>query len=64
MMCHTTKLLYMHMSLYKVYTLNVMRLSNDIYIEIKNWTEGDFKMTIDARKIISNLVMPLHLENV
>jgi len=47
----------------RIYILNVIKLSKDIYIEAKDWAERDnLQMTIDARKIISNLDMPL--ENV
>jgi len=50
------------MRLYWEYILNVIKLSKDIYIGVRDWTERDLQMTIDARKIISNLDMPL--ENV
>jgi len=51
-----------HETLQKIYIFNVIKLSNDIYIEMRDWIEGDLQMTIDAKKIISNLDLPL--ENV
>jgi len=44
----------MHMRLYKEY-ISLLLNSKDIYIEVGDWTKRDFQMTIDARKIISNL---------
>jgi len=36
-----------------MYILDVIKLSKDIYIEVRDWTERDLQMTIYARKIIS-----------
>jgi len=54
MMCHITKLLHIHMRLYKEYIsstlLNVIKLSKDIYIEVRDWTETDnLQMIIDEK---------------
>jgi len=52
-----------HESIRGIYILNVVKLINDIYIEIRDLTEIDnLRMTIDARKIISNLDIPLENE--
>jgi len=49
-----------HESLRGLYTLNVVKLTNDIYIEMRDLTEIDnLRITIDARKIICNLNIPL-----
>jgi len=51
-----------HETLQEIYILDIIKLFKDIYIEVRDWTERDLQMTIDARKIIFNLDMPL--ENV
>jgi len=51
-----------HQSLQGLYTLDVLKLTNDIYIEMRDVIEGDLKMVIDARKIISNLKVSLEDE--
>jgi len=48
-----------HQSLQGLYTLEILKLTNDIYIEMRDVREGDLEMVIDARKIISNLKVPL-----
>jgi len=62
MMCYNETTTHTHETLQGIYILNVIKLSKDICIEVRDWTEKDLQMTIDARKIISNLEMPL--ENV
>jgi len=60
-LCNETTI-HAHESLRGIYTLNVVKLTN-IYIEMRDLTEIDnFRMTIDARKIISNLDIPLENE--
>jgi len=52
-----------HESLQGLYTLNVVKLTNDIYIEMKDLTEIDnLRMTIDVKKIILKLSVPLENE--
>jgi len=62
MMSCITKLLHMHISLQGLYTLDVVKLTNDIYTEMRDVIKGDLQMVIDARKIISNLDIPLENE--
>jgi len=45
-----------HEILLGIYILNVIKVSKDIYIEVKDWTKKDFQMIIDARKIIFNWI--------
>jgi len=42
-----------------IYILNVVEEYNDIYIEIINYVEWKLEITINARKIISTLSVPL-----
>jgi len=52
-----------HESLRGLYTLNVVKLTNHIYIEMRDLTEIDnLRMTIDVKKIISKLSVPLENE--
>jgi len=52
-----------HKTLLGIYIFDIIKLSKDIYIEIRDWAERDnLQITIDAKRIISNLDMPL--ENV
>jgi len=52
-----------HESLQGLYILNVVKLTNDIYIEMRNLTEIDnLRMTIDVKKIIPKLSVPLENE--
>jgi len=50
---------HLHETLLGIYSLNVIKLSNDIYIEVTDWTEGELHMTIHAKKIISKLSISL-----
>jgi len=52
-----------HESFRGLYTLSVVKLTNDIYIEMRDLTEIDnLRMTIDVKKIISKLSVPLENE--
>jgi len=44
---------------HNAYILNIVKECGDIYIEELDCVEWKFKMTIDAKKIISTLSMPL-----
>jgi len=55
---HETLQVYIPSTLLNYPTL--LLYNKDIYIEMRDWTETDnLRMTIDARKIISNLDIPL-----
>jgi len=47
---------------YVIHKFNVVKEYDDIYIEIRSWLDGELKMTIDARKIIPKLSVPLEDE--
>jgi len=42
-----------------IHTLNIVEEYNDIYIEVLNCVEWKLEMTINAKKIISILSVPL-----
>jgi len=44
------------------YKLNVVKEYEDIYIEVRSCLDGEFQMTIDAKKIIPKLSVPLEDE--
>jgi len=45
--------------LYVTYMFNIVEECEDIYIEIRSYLDREFQMTIDAKKIISKLSVPL-----
>jgi len=45
--------------LYRTYTFNIVKEYEDIYIEVRSYLNGELQMTIDAKKIIPKLRMPL-----
>jgi len=46
-------------SLYRTYMFNVVKECEDIYIEVRSYLDGEFRIIIDAKKIIPKLSVPL-----
>jgi len=42
-----------------IYMFNIVKEYDDIYIEVRSCLDGELKMTIDAKKIIPKLSVPL-----
>jgi len=53
---HTVDGVYL---IYETYMFNIVKECEDIYIEIKSCLDGKLQMTIDAKKIIPKLTVPL-----
>jgi len=45
--------------LYHTYMFNVVKECEDIYIEVRSCLDGELQITIDAKKIIPKLSVPL-----
>jgi len=45
-----------------IYVFNIVKEYDDIYIEVKKYLYGEVRMTIDAKKIIPKLSVPLEDE--
>jgi len=48
--------------LFRSYKFNVVKEYEDIYIEVRSCLDGELDMTIDAKKIIPKLSVPLEDE--
>jgi len=49
-------------SIHMIYMFNIVKKYKDIYIEIRSCLDGKLQMTIDAKKIIPKLSVPLEDE--